>query len=192
MGNHETGETSWEKPPTAGASAAVPATGAQSGTSASQSPWQEHMDEKTKHAYWFNHETGETSWEKPPTAGASAKAAPIVIAKWQEPLNQPKPKPLLVTDDNGFAHHVSCDIEGHDFACSGSDNGESCHYLVSGVADAILKCKAESQCDGFVITKTKLNGSHSMWMKSAQSFYDSPASGSKTLGNYLKQGNMQG
>ena len=80
------------------------------------------MDEKTKHAYWFNHETGETSWEKPAAAGVAAsvaKASPIMIAKWQEPLNQPKPKPKLVTDENGFAFHVSCDIEGHDFACSG-------------------------------------------------------------------------
>ena len=47
--NHETGETSWEKPAAAaGASVPVPekpaaaeASAAQSGTSASQSPWQE-------------------------------------------------------------------------------------------------------------------------------------------------------
>ena len=50
------------------------------------------MDEKTKHAYWFNHETGETSWEKPAAVGASA-AVPAAAAQsgtgaaqspWQE------------------------------------------------------------------------------------------------------------
>lgn len=89
------GETQWEYPEE------LKATQVAGATTTGASPWVKGVDEDSGHPYWYNNETGESSWEQPagwvdPEAGAdtgaggSGKLSAGVKLRWIKVLSHAK------------------------------------------------------------------------------------------------------
>ena len=132
--------------------------------------WTKHHDAKSGRDYWFNHQSGVSTWEdptkpqtapptkaatEPPPAAADLSAASALGGK-AAAVAQADPKgaagttPLAeAAKGDGFQVHSQMDMKVQDYGCEGSDSPEVCHWTVATVDKAKATCVADHRCGGW-------------------------------------------